>query len=380
MKQLRFIFLASFFFSLHMALLAYVNSSMLGEVASTKEVGSIYILASLLSLSLVTFAPKLVRILGNWKYTILALTLSSALLYFISTSSGQRVIPLFMLYFALNAIVLYGLDIFLEHYTSEAKTGNIRGLYLTLGNIGWVVAPSLSGFLEGMFGFKIIYLFASIAVLITLGVLYFSQKGFVDRHYNQNHFIDGLRALLRRKDLRMIAFLNFLLQFFFVIMVIYSPVYLTTVIGFSWKALGLLLSIMLLPFVLFPYPAGYIADKYLGEKELLFTSLIIMGLATLFFAKLGSAPFALYGLALFLTRMGASIFESMCESTFFKRVTDKDASVISTYRNMMPIAYIIGPLLGGAFLATTSYETLFFTLGIVMLSASLYTLRLKDTK
>lgn len=380
MRQLRFIFLASFFFSLHMALLAYVNSSMLGEIASTKVVGSVYVLGSLLSLFLVTAAPKIVRIIGNWKYTLLAAGLSSFLLYSISNTEGQRVLPLFVVYFALNSVMLYGLDLFLEHYTSETKTGNIRGLYLTLGNIGWVVAPSLSGFLEEHFGFQVIYLFAAIAVLLTFSIIYFSQKGFVDKHYNQKHFIDGVRELLKRKDLRMITFLNFLLQFFFVIMVIYSPLYLTTVVGFSWKTLGFLLSIMLLPFVIFPYPAGYLADKYFGEKELLFLGLVIMGLATLFFAKLGIASFVLYGVTLFATRMGASIFESMCESTFFKRVTDADSSVISTYRNMMPVAYVVGPLIGGAFLAATSYETLFFSLGIVMLLASLYVLRLKDTK
>lgn len=363
-----------------MALLAYVNSSMLSTIASAGLIGATYIIASVLSIMFVTVATDVVRAIGNVKYVLFSLGLSALLLYLISTNSGTKLVPLFILYFSLNSVILYGLDLFLEHYSSESKTGNIRGLYLTLGNIGWVVAPIASGALQTRFGFSAIYLVAAISVATTLSVIFISQRGFVDKIYHKSHFIDGVRKLLRNKNLRKVAFLSFLLQFFFAIMVIYSPIYLTSIIGFSWKTLGALLSIMLLPFVIFPYPSGYIADKYLGEKELMFGALILMGISTIYFAKIGAGSFAIYAVALFLTRMGASIFETMCESAFFKRVTDADSSVISAYRNMMPVAYIVGPLIGGAIFNLTSYQTLFTSLGVLMLVVSFYTLRLKDTK
>ncbi len=362
-----------------MALLAYVNSSMLGTIASPNLIGATYIIASVLSVIFVTIATQVIRIIGNVKYVIFTLGASAVLLYFISTNSGSSLVPLFILYFSLNSVILYGLDLFLEHYSSENKTGNIRGLYLTLGNIGWVIAPIVSGTLQTKFGFSAIYLVASISVAITFCIIFFSQRGFVDKVYHRSHFVDGMRTLLRNKNLRKLAFLSFLLQFFFAIMVIYSPVYLTSIIGFSWKTLGVLLSIMLLPFVIFPYPSGYIADKYLGEKELMCFGLIIMGLATIYFARVGNASFVIYAIILFMSRMGASIFETMCESSFFKRVNDADSSVISAYRNMMPVAYIAGPLIGGAIFTLTSYQTLFSLLGIIMILASLYALRLKDT-
>lgn len=325
-------------------------------------------------------APVIVRSIGNLKFVTFSLVASSGLLYLISAVADIKVVPLFILYFSLNSIVLYGLDLFLEHYSKESETGNIRGLYLTLGNIGWVVAPIISGVLGTKFGFSIIYLVAAFSVVITLCIVFFSQKGFVDKAYPQTHFIDGMKALLKNKDLRKITFLNFILQFFFVIMVIYSPVYLTSIIGFSWKTLGVILSIMLLPFVIFPFPSGYIADKFLGEKELMFGALIVMGLATIYFTRLGNSNFLVYALVLFMTRMGASIFETMCDSTFFKRVTDADSAIISTYRNMMPMAYVVGPLIGAAIFSLTSYTTLFTLLGIVMLLSSLYVLRIKDTR
>lgn len=378
-RHIRLVFLASFFFSLHMALLAYVNSSMLGEFASGSLISITYTLASILSLVFVSVAPRIINRFGNLKYTSGALILSASLLYLISTKSGLSILPFFILYFSLNSVVLYGLDLFLEHYSIESKTGNIRGAYLTLGNIGWVSAPIISSALETRFGFSSIYILASFVVIITFLVITWGQRGFVDRVYKKSHFLDGLHVLRRNKPLRKITFLNFILQLYFVVMVIYSPVYLTSVIGFSWKTLGIILSIMLLPFVIFPYPTGHLADKF-GEKSLMYIGLTVMGTATILFANLSSSGVILYATVLFMTRAGASILETVCDSAFFKRVTDRDSSVIGVYRNMMPMAYTVGPSIAGLIFGLYSYKILFTALGVIILIASFYSIRIKDIK
>lgn len=380
MRHIRFIFLASFFFSLHMALLAYLNSSMLSQFVSQGVLSIVYTIASILSLVLVSLAPSIVRVVGALRYIVGTLVLSAILLYLISTHTGLSIVPFFILYFALNSVVLYGLDLFIEHYSSESNTGNIRGTYLTLANIGWVAAPMISTSLQSSFGFSIIYLVAGFAVLVSLLILFFSQRGFIDKAYKKSSLKTGLQILKKNKTLRTITLLNFLLQFFFVVMVIYSPVYLTTVIGFSWKALGILLTAMLLPFVIFPYPSGRLADKYFGEKELMYVSLFIIGGATIVFANLGTATLVIYALTLFATRIGASVLETMCESAFFKHVTDEDSSVISVYRNMMPVAYTIGPLIAGTIFALSSYYMLFTLLGGLMIFSIIFVTQIKDTK
>ena len=363
-----------------MALLAYLNSSMLSQFASPTAISITYTVASVLSLILVSIAPSVVRRIGAFRYISFALLGSGILLYLISTHTGSAILPFFVIYFSLNSVILYGLDLFLEHYSSENQTGNIRGLYLTFGNIGWVAAPIISTTLQSTLGFSAVYIVAACAVGGALIVMFSSQRGFVDKAYNTSSLRDGLRVLARHKNIRLITTLNFLLQLFFVVMVIYSPIYLTTIIGFSWKALGILLTAMLLPFVIFPYPTGRIADKYLGEKELMLAGLLIMGLATLYFANLGQASLVLYAVTLFITRVGASTLEEMCDSAFFKQVTDADSAVISIYRNMMPFAYTIGPLIAGAVFALTSYYVLFNILGVLMILATLIALQIKDSK
>ncbi len=161
-------------------------------------------------------------------------------------------------------------------------------------------------------------------------------------------------------------------------MVIYSPVYLTSVIGFSWKTLGIILSVMLLPFVLFPFPAGKLADKF-GEKYLMYGGLILITISTIVFANLGPASAILYASVLFLTRTGASTLETMYDSAFFKQVSDSDNAVISTYRMMMPFAYTIGPLVAGLVYALYSYKTLFVSIAIVMFVSILAVFKIKNS-
>ena len=340
----------------------------------------IYTIASALSLILVSVAPDIIRRIGALRYIGVSLSLIAVLLYLISSHTGMAIIPFFILYFSLNSVVLYGLDIFLEHYSAQSSTGNIRGAYLTLGNIGWVIAPLLSGTLESTVGFPAIYVAAAVVVIITLGTMIIGQRGFVDKAYSRSTVFDGIRILKKNKNLRLLTSLNFLLQLFFVVMVIYSPVYLTKVIGFSWQNFSLLLSLMLSAFVIMPYPMGKIVDKYKNERELMTVALLVMGAATLYFARLGHTSITLYALVLFLTRVGASTLEVMCESAFFKQVTDADSEVISLYRNMMPFAYTIGPLIAAALFAFSSYQTLFTVLGIVMLLSTILALQVKDTR
>ncbi len=380
MKHLRLVFAASLLFSIHTALLAYANSSMLSQFAPARIVSVVYTLASILSIVLVISAPRILKRIGNRKTTTWTLLLAMFLLGSISVATGNTVLVLFVVYFSLNAVVLYGLDIFLEHYSKASNTGNVRGLYLAMSNIGWVIAPTISGILETRYGFGALYALAACMVALTALVVWISQRKFVDKHYNKSHFDDGFKVLRRNKNIRTIALLNLILQLFFVMMVIYSPLYLTGVVGFSWKTLGILLSIMLLPFVLFPYPAGYVADKYLGEKELLIGGFLISAAATLFFAQVATVSFAFFALILFTSRIGASIVEAMCESYFFKQVTDEDTATISIYRNMLPVAYTVGPLIGALLFSIGSFTLVFSCTAGMLVIAAIISTTLRDSK
>jgi MFS family permease len=380
MKQLRPVFLAAFFFSIHTALLAYINSSMLGVFGGSSFISIVYTLSSALSLILIFYAGHLIHRFGLVRLTVVSLIASTCSLIIMgSTAIGMVVIPLFCFYFSLNSVIFYCFDIFIEHYSKERNTGNTRGLYLTLNNAGWVLIPALVGVLSSTGSFSIIYLLAACVVLFSLLIIILSQQSFKDARYKPDKPGAIFAKLKASPAIRRIMSINFMLQFFFVIMVVYAPLYMIQVLGFEWRVLGILLSIMLLPFVLFQYPAGKVADR-IGEKYIVITGMGIAGIATLLFAYLGQGSLVAYATVLFLTRVGASLVEVSTDSYFFKHVSDEDTAAVSLYRAMLPLAYVIAPMTAALILIKTSYTVLFFSLSIMLFLGTIYAFRLSGKR
>lgn len=376
MRILRPLFFASFFFSIHLALLTYINSSMLERFAGEKLISVFYTLASAGSIVLIFVAPSVIRIWGLIRFTFSILLISALLLLIIGTGKDPYIIVgAFAAYFSLNSLIVYIFDLFIEHFSSEQSTGKTRGLLLTLNSLGWVIAPFASGTVTELFGYGMSYIIAAFAVLISLGIILISQHHYADQKYKTYSFVDSYHAMRHSHPIRRIVTINFILQFFFSWMVLYLPLYMISIVGYDWKTLGALFSIMLLPFVLLQAPIGRFVDKF-EERPFIVAGLSIMALCTILFASLGDAPFIIYALVLFGSRVGASTLEVAIDSYFFKRLDDKDVSMISIYRNMVPLAYIIGPMLGALLLVFGSFQMLFFVLSAVLFAGVIYTFHL----
>jgi predicted MFS family arabinose efflux permease len=168
--------------------------------------------------------------------------------------------------------------------------------------------------------------------------------------------------------------------FFFSWYVVYLPVYLHNVVGFSWPDIGLILFIMLIPYVFIEYPAGRIADTVLGEKELMIAGFVIAGLGTAPLFWLESSSVWVWGSILFVTRVGTALIESMTETYFFKKIDGTDTSILSLFRIVRPLGYSIGPLTAGVILAFYDIQYLWAILAGIMLLGIIHPLSIKDTK
>lgn len=382
-KIIRPLLITGFFFSVHFALVSYINSTTLSEFFSEKYLGLFFTGGSLLSVLLLALFPSILTRFGAKKSILTLFIIAGIALITLGIVNIPLIVGIvFIIYFSLNASILYCLDIFIEHYSTEENTGNIRGLYLAAINSAWVISPLIAGFLVDRIGNNIVYIIAGVLFIPASIALSTSQKNFKDALYKKESFIHAIKEAFKNPPVRRILFLSFLLHFFFVWMVIYLPLLLTKELGIPWDKTGILFTLMLLPFIIFQYPAGLIADKKLGEKELLIIGFAITGIATLIFAIYGSSfSFIQIGVTLFLTRVGASIVEVMCDTYFFKHTSEKDSTMVSLYRSMMPFGYVIGPILGSLYLVEGgSISGIFIILGVMMFTGSLYSFLLKDTK
>lgn len=378
-------YVAGFFLSIHLAFPSYFNSSFLGRFLSEGNIGLIFSLASFLSILALSNISGLIARYGKLKVAVV-LSVINILITFplIWETNGFFVILFFLFYYTLAQIIKFDLDLYLETISDDQDTGRIRGIYLTALNTAWLISPLFAGILIEKLGFDLVYVLASAALLPFIYILIYKVK---DLNPNQEHKISIRESILNlisvrsseNKNLYNILVVDFLLNFFYAIMVVYTALYLENHIGLSKAGIGIAFTIMLMPFVMFEYPLGKIADKILGEKELLIGGLLLTGLATLLIPFITTKSILVWSLVLFLTRVGACMIEIMKETYLFKKIEENNTDIIYLSRINMPFSYIIGPIIGSIFISFWDLKYLFVFLGLVMIFGIRYASRIEDT-
>lgn len=378
----RQVFFAGFSLTLSAALAYYINSSFLDSIVGSKRaVGLVYALSATLAFMLILFVPTLGR-----RYGLLKPSRWFAIAFFAGLAtlalSREPVFQIAAFIASYAAIICLGLwlDIYLETLSSDQHTGRIRGGYLTVLNTAILFAPYISGAVlnrgaESGPDYRTVYLLSCLAALPFLYQIFFKLP---ERSLPIS--ASNLRQKLRDSNLRKILALDFLLNLFYFFMVIFLPLHLVQTIHLTWGNVGLIFTIMLLPFVLIEYALGWLADLRWGEKEILSIGLIVTAIFTVPIAFLTTANIAVWAILLFLTRIGASAVESMKETYLFKKVTGGDIGVISLSRLIIPSAYLIGSLTSVVFLRFFPISSLFLVIGVLFLPGLYFSLTLKDTK
>ena len=348
-KKLNTLFAFGAFISFSSAVITYVLSSYIVKFIDESLVGLVYLFSNVLSIIFIFNFGKIIKRFGIFRMcitNIVVLFLSLILQLFISKTIFN-VILLIIIYQTASASIWMFIDYYVEKYSSDNTTGNTKGLQWTILNITFLFGPLVSGFLIAYFNFNSIFLVSAIAIVPVLFLLLSHFKNIKIVH--EDHVKIDIKKIYKNKPIFKISVINFILNFFYYWMVVFTPIYMNKVLGLTWDKVGIISALILLPFVIFQYPAGKIADKYLGEKELLFLGILIMGLSTigLFFTN---SIWAFVGL-LFCTRIGASIIEIMREVYLYKNLNAGNIDLISFYKIMSPFAWVVGPIISIFFLS-----------------------------
>ncbi|MCF7831913.1 MAG: MFS transporter [Candidatus Pacebacteria bacterium] len=389
-NPLSLVYIAGFFFSAHVALTTYINSSFLLEKNITEnQVGLVFTMSSILALLLISFVPGFIEKIGKeTSFFLTSLIVILSLLGMLFLSSLFSVISLFVLYTALINVTFLLFDVSIEEYTPQESMGSVRGLFLMVNNIAWVIAPLITGYIVDItFGFTWVYILGGILSLLAMLTMMAlpTQKPFRMRIKERMDSItsffsfsflrhevitlqESFQYIRKEKTLSKILFTHWLLRFFEVWMIIYAPIYLSQHIGFSWQSIGLIFTIMLLPFVLFQFPLGFLADKKHIERKGIITGFYIVGISTIGMIFIQNPIVWLWAGILFFTRIGSSAIEVLTDTLFFKKISATDITSMSIYRNARPVAFIVAPVAGSIILSLgISFKFLFLILGILML-------------
>ena len=378
-RKLLPIYLAGFFYYLHYAFILFVNSSLLTSTFGERGTSILYISSSFLGIFLLFLVPRVVAIRSPKAILITFLVLEYTAITGLITATSPVFIALsFLLHGGSSLLIFYLTDLFLEDLTDDRITGEIRGSYLTLGNLAVALSPLAVAFLVSENNLVSIYI-ASLTLL--LPIFFLVTLGFKSNipvpHFK--HLSLPMSKWWSLVNVRRVSIARFVLEFFYSFMIIYTPIYLTQEIGFTWQEIGVMFSIMLLPFVLFQWPVGWLADKKYGEKEFMTSGFFIMGVTLLALPFLGKGAI-LWTAMLFLTRVGASWVEVTTDSYFFKHIDKEDTRMISIFRLSRPLAVITGASAGALTLALLPFSSVFFVLSFVVFFGMKEASLLHDTR
>lgn len=379
------IYICSLLLIFHTFVVAWVNSSFLEQFIPTEAIGTIYIVSSALTVLIFLFISSILRRSGNFKLTLELLFLNAFAVFGMAFATTLEVaVPLLIAHLILISLIIFNLDVFMEEHigNDEGVTGKRRGLLLALMSCVGAISPFVSSELValGNGSFSYAYLASALSLVPIIGLLFWFFRDFEDPPYNDLRALEAIRSFWVNKGIRAVFIVHFILQMFFVCMVVFSPLYLIQYIGLSWAEFGLVMFCAQLAYVLFEYPIGIIADKYIGEKEMMALGLLILAVSTAWISFVSVPSVVLWSLVMFVTRIGASFVEVTTEVHFFKKTRSSDAQIISFFRVTRPLAYIAGAIVASLSLLYLPFNLLFVVFAFLMIPAMFVTLDIEDSK
>ncbi len=380
-----------FLLSLQLGLTTFTDSIYLSSALSKytanpdRSVGYIYALGAAFSLLVFIFAPKLLRKFGNTKITTILGILIPVSLVLIGLNPNILILLVSFLIMSLGASIVFTTDdIYISSYASENDTGFIRGIYFAIISLGFMFAPAIGGYIVTIHGLSYAYFAGAICTIPLSFLTWFTFKNYKDEKYEDVPILPTHKLKAASADLMPIFWSHFALQAFYAIMTIYVPIYFIESLGISYDKFGYILTIALATFVILPAPLGYLADKYFGEKEMITIGIFLMGLSLISIPILAKHPQSIlvWGIVLLISRIGATMTESMSDVFFFKKIEHRHPSFVSFYRRTRPLAFLIIPTVSALLLSTRLIDIseLLLISGILIMGAVVFPLKLIDTK
>ena len=289
-KPLFGLYLLTLLFAFHYGLPLYASSTYLGLSFSQPHVFLIYAISSFFTILVSLRIAKYIRRYHTYKFTqgiVIAeifITLAFAL-----THNPFLIALLFITRFILTVLIYISLNTFVEAFSPYSEVGKIRGVFLTILNLGILISPFFSGEILALSGYSALYIIAALFLIPFSFFLHKYTDQIPDPKYERIEVIDAFNYARKDKNLNPVLFALFLLECFYGVMVIYSPIYFVS-IGISLPVyLTAILPIALIPLVVLPYELGVLADTKIGEKELLITGLLLMSVMMMVMALVTSS-------------------------------------------------------------------------------------------
>ena len=382
-KLLLATFIMTLLYALHYGIPLYATSTYLHTYFGSQMISFLYVMGSFLTLLVSVHIARYMRRFHTYQFTVgLVIAEMLVMIAFALTQNPLFVGLFFVVHSCLQTLLYICINIFIETFSKHAETGTVRGLFLVLLNVGIIISPVIGGAVLSRGSFATLYIVATVILVPFLFLLHHYMKNVQEPAY---HSIDMIGAFIRawkNTNLKGALVASCILECFYAVMVIYSPLYLMSLGIPLTTYLSFILPFALLPIVLLPYELGWLADIKTGEKEIMVLGLIVIAISLFLMVILTSPNIFLWIALLTVSRIGAACVETMTFTYYFKKVDAEDASLTALFSNMRTVATILVGIVGiflSPFLSQYP-QLLFIVLGCAVLLSILYIIPIRDTR
>lgn len=382
-KLLLVTYMLTILYALHYAIPLYATSSFLHSYFNSAYVSGLYVIASIATLLASLTIAKSIKRFHTYTFTFgLVVAEIFATIIFGITDNFFVIGLFFIIHTVLQAFLYICLNIFIESFSKHAETGSIRGLFLALLSMGYLISPIIGGTVLSRSNFQTLYIVASLTLI---PFLYFLHKYLVhikEPAYTSVDVFSAIKTVLKNKNLKSIFIVSLVVESFYSTMIIYSPIYLAT-LGIPLNVyMSYILPIALIPLVILPYEIGALADGRYGGKNLLIIGLMLMAVTTFLCVIVTSPDPRTWAILLLFSRIGTSLVETMACTYFFEKIGPEDASLTALFMNIRGVAIILVGSIGFIFapLLIERPQLMFIILGCVILWGMSYALQMQPSQ
>ena len=267
------------------------------------------------------------------------------------------------------------LALFIRDFSKANNLGKEESQRFRFQNIGALVGLLLGGFLASQLNFETVFVGESLVALF--GLAYFHKKHVIDKHpaiinskqIKKAEFFKNMKEFFVNPERRKIYFISVIYMFWISFKYLYIPLYVASS-GYLPSMSGLILSLAMIPAIVFEIKTGEFGKAYTPRKVITFGFFAIGAMLTIIFFS--PWPLLNFGL-LAITNTGAGLIEPLKEEYFLENTSVKDENKFyGVYCTYDPISNFLTPLIGVATFIFLPFKFVFLVFALIMMSAAYF--------
>ena len=168
-KKLFHLNIYTFILSIHIAFIVYTGSTFLSGIFGQENIWIIYSLGAFFTLLLNFSITPLLHNFKIEKINNLALVVAIINLFFLTfTNFPFNIFLAYISYIILSEYLLMLASIMTEDLSKNSITGSIRGTFISMQSLAYIISPFFSSMIIKFFGIQYIFLVSGIFLLISL--------------------------------------------------------------------------------------------------------------------------------------------------------------------------------------------------------------------